>query len=103
MPNITIENSIIEQVDHVKLLGVTLSNDLTWNRHIDNIVKKAGKRVYMLYQLNRAGVAQSDLVTVYISVVQPVLEYACPVWHTHLPKYLSENIEIVQKRALKAN
>ena len=61
-----IENSIIEQVDHVKLLGVTLSNDLTWNRHIDNIVKKAGKRVYMLYQLKRAGVAQSDLVTVYI-------------------------------------
>ena len=102
VPNITIENNIIEQVEHVKLLGVTLSNDLTWNRHIDNIVKKAGKRVYMLYQLKRAGVAQSDLVTVYISVVRPVLEYACPVWHTNLPKYLSENIEIVQKRALKA-
>ena len=56
----------------------------------------------MLYQLKRADVAQSDLVTVYISVVRTVLEYACPVWHTNLPKYLSENIEIVQKRALKA-
>ena len=31
-----------------------------------------------------------------------MLEYACPVWHTNLPKYLSENIELVQKRALKA-
>ena len=52
-------------VDHVKLLGITLSNDLTWKRHVDNIVKKAGKRIYMLYQLKRAGVNQADLVTIY--------------------------------------
>ena len=36
------------------------------------------------------------------NVVRPVLEYACPVWHTNLPKYLSENIEMIQKRALKS-
>ena len=45
----------------------------------------------MLYQLKRAGIRQTDLVNVYVSVVIPVLEYACPVWHTNLPKYLSEN------------
>ena len=56
----------------------------------------------MLYQLKRAGTRQTDLVTVYGSVVRPVLEYACPVWHTNLPKYLSDNIEIIQKRALKS-
>ena len=30
-----------------------------------------------------------------------VVEYACPVWHTNLPQYLSDNIEVIQKRALK--
>ena len=30
------------------------------------------------------------------------LEYACPVWHTNLPKYLSDNIKLIQKRALKS-
>ena len=55
----------------------------------------------MLYQLKRAGISQSDLVTVYLSVVRPVLEYACPVWHTNLQQYLSDNIESIQKRALK--
>ena len=65
------------------------------------IVKKAGKRLYMLYQLKRAGITQKDLVSVYVSVVRPVLEYACPVWHTNLPQYLSDNIEVIQKRALK--
>ena len=54
VPNILIERQV---------LGITLSNDLTWKRHVDNIVKKAGKRIYMLYQLKRAGVNQADLVT----------------------------------------
>ena len=89
-------------MEYAKLLGVTLSNDLTWNRHVDCIVKKAAKRVYMLYQLKTAGISQLDLVTVYISVVRPVLEYACPVWHTNLPKYISDSIELIQNRALKS-
>ena len=34
----------------------------------------------MLYQLKRVGISQLDLVIVYISVVRPVLEYACPAY-----------------------
>ena len=56
----------------------------------------------MLYQLKRAGISQLDLVTVYISIVRPVLEYACHVLHTNLPKYLSDSIELIQTRALKS-
>ena len=52
---------------------------------MDKSVKKAGKIIYMIYQLKRSGVNQADLVTIYISVVRPVVEYACPVWHTNLP------------------
>ena len=101
IPNIKIDGRDIAQVCHAKLLGVTISQDLTWNKHVDNIVKKAGKRLYMLYQLKRAGITQKDLVSVYVSVVRPVLEYACPVWHTNLPQYLSDNIEVIQKKGTK--
>ena len=66
-----------------------------------NIVAKVGKRVYMLYQLKRAVIGQHDLVTIYVSVIRPVLEYACPVWHNNLNKHLTESIETVQKTALK--
>ena len=95
--NIKIDGIDVEQVDNAKLLGVTISHDLSWNKHVENIVKKAGKRLYILYQLKRAEISQSDLVTVYLSVVRPVLEYACPVWHTNLQQYLSDNIETIQK------
>ena len=45
VPNI--EGEPVEQVEHAKLIGVTLSNDFTWNKHVDSIVKKAEKRVYV--------------------------------------------------------
>ena len=64
---------------------------------MDNVVEKAVKRLYMLYQLKLAGITQNDLVSVCVSVVRPVLEYACPVWHTNLPQYVSDNIEVIQK------
>ena len=44
------------------LLGVTIYIDLTWSKHVENIVAKAGK--YTLYQLKRAGICQHDLVTI---------------------------------------
>ena len=79
--SVTIGKQVLERVEHAKMLGVTISN-----KHVDNIVSKAGKRVYMLYQLKRAGISQNDLVKIHVSIIRPVLEYACPVWSTSLPK-----------------
>ena len=55
----------------------------------------------MLHQLKRAEVGQRDILNIYVSVIRPVLEYACQVWHTNLPSYLSGNIERIQIRAMK--
>ena len=106
IPRIVIDNNDIERVTQAKVLGVTLSSDLTWNAHVDTIVYKARKRVFTIYQLKRAGIRQCDLLRVYVSVIRPVLEYACPVWHTSLwhtslPMYLSDNIETIQRRCLR--
>ena len=102
LPKIIIDDKEVERVAYAKLLGVILSEDLTWNKHVDAIVMKASKRLHMLYQLKQAGISQHDMVIVYISIVRPVLEYACPVWHTNLPIYLSDSIEMIQKRALRS-
>ena len=77
--SVTIGEQVLERVEHAKMLGVTISNKLTWSKHVDNIVSKAGNRVYMLYQLKRAGFSQNDMVKIYVSIIRPVLEYACPV------------------------
>ena len=101
MPNILMNGNVIERTESAKVLGVHISSDLTWNTHVDCMVAKASKRLYMLYQVKRAGVSQNDLLKIYFSVVRPILEYACPVWSTNLPNYLSDKIEMIQKRAMR--
>ena len=100
-PYINIDGAAIERVSQVKVLGVTLSSELSWNAHVDGILSKARKRVFLIYQLKRAGIGQCDLVRIYISVIRPVVEYACPAWHANLHKYLSDSIELIPKRCMK--
>ena len=49
VPRLTIDGNEIDYVQHATLLGVTISSDLTWNEHVENIAAKAGKRVYICY------------------------------------------------------
>ena len=95
-----IENSEDERVYTHKLLVVIISDDLKWNCHIDYIITKAAKRLYVLRLLKRAGVQVQNKLKVYRGNVRLILEYALQVWQ-NIPVYLSERIEAVQKRAFK--
>ena len=44
----SIGEQVVERVDNARMLGMTISNNLTWSKHVDNIVGKAGKRVYII-------------------------------------------------------
>jgi len=68
-----------------------------WYDHIDVITSKAAKRLWFLKKLKQAGVS----VSYYQTVVRPVLEYACPVWHSSLSKQQIKLLEDVQRRALQ--
>ncbi len=52
-------------------------------------------------QLKRAGVPVEDIVRIFVSVIRPKLEYACPVWHTSLTEEDSDLIESIQKRVIR--
>ena len=53
---VIIEGKELELVASTKLLGLTITNGLTWNDHVTEITKKASKRLYFLTQLKRARV-----------------------------------------------
>ena len=54
---IVIEGKELEVVSSVKLLGLNIASDFTWNSHILEVIKKASKRLYFLVQLKRARVS----------------------------------------------
>ena len=47
---ITINGKIVERVTSVKLLGLTISNNLKWNSHISHVCKKVAPRLNFLRQ-----------------------------------------------------
>ena len=99
--SITINGHEITLVPHAKLLGDIISKDLKWILHVDYICKKPAKRSYALRLLKRCSIPADKLVRVFITCIRPVLEYSCEVWHYSLPQYLSDEIERIQRRALR--
>ena len=57
--SILINGDTSEVIENVKLLGLQIASDLTWNTHNNEIVKKASMRLYFLIQLKRAKVART--------------------------------------------
>ena len=90
-----------ERVNSVKLLGINLNSDFLWKSHVEAITSKATQRIFFLKQLRRAGVPQSNLLHFYTGVIRPVLEYAAPVWNHLLSKSQIDQIEAIQRRALR--
>ena len=77
-----------------------LSDNLTWNEHVNLIVKKRSKRLYAIRALKKCRLTDRQLILVYCSMIRSVLEYASTAW-AGLTQYLSDQIESIQKRALK--
>lgn len=99
--SIVVKGELVSRVNSFKILGVTVSDDLTWSEHISIISKKVNSRIYYLKLLRRAGVSLSQLKLFYTSVIRPVLEYACPVWFTSLSNSDKIVIERLERRSLK--
>ena len=45
--------------------------------------------------------SESDLSRFYTACIRPVIDYAAPVFHYALPKYLSNELEHIHRRALR--
>ena len=89
---------VLESVDQAKYMGVTISDDLKWESHI-NICGKANMTLGFLRRNLNIG-STSVKEQAYKSLVRPSLEYACSVWDPHLKSDINK-IEMVQRRAAR--
>ena len=86
------QNQELESVDVAKYLGVTISKELSWNTHINNITSTANKTLGFV---KRNVVTKNiDIKTMaYNSLVRSQLEYASVVWSP----YTKHNINKIEK------
>ena len=98
---LNIEGEVLETVEDTKLLGTIVSNYLKWEKNTDNIVKKANKRMELLRKVSTFGASWEQLKKIYILYIRSLLEQSCTVWHSGLTAENSEDLERIQKCALK--
>ena len=76
-------------------------DDLSWEAHVNTVCAKVAPRLYYLKQLRPAELSSNDLSYFYLTVIRPVLEYVCAIWHHGLTVAQSQKLESLQKRVLR--
>ena len=87
----------LRNVSNSKDLGVIMASDLTWTKHVEELVHKAN----MVLGLLKRTVRNKNMKKFTIlnkTLVRPILEYASPAWSPRLSKDIHE-IEKLQRRA----
>ena len=75
-----------------------ISKDLKWNTHVSNVCTKANITLGFLRR-NLSSCPQDVKEMAYKGLVQPINEYACPVWDPH-GIIVQEELENFQNHAV---
>jgi len=89
----------LKHSDYAKYLGVNISKDMRWNKHIDMITAKANSRLGFVKRnvnINSCVVKEQA----YKSLVRPILEYSQTVWDPYSSSE-TQQLESVQRRAAR--
>ena len=97
-PNIYFNGENICKVQYHKHLGITLSDNMTWDQHINNICCKAAKRVDSLKRLKYI-LPRKSLKIIYTSLIRPVIEYGSIIFDNTSAKN-GLRLEAVQRSAM---
>ena len=70
----TLEGTVLENIESIKYLGVTLANDVKWNTYIINICTKANRTLGFIRR-NLFSCPKDEKEAAYKGIVRPILEY----------------------------
>ena len=100
MDNLVTNSRVSLEVSTCELdLGVHISCDLKWKFHVDLIASKANRVLGMLKKTFTSREVHLWKM-LYVSLVRPHLEFAAPVWNSHVKGDI-KTPERVQERATR--
>jgi hypothetical protein len=92
-------NNEINEVSHIKFLGLLVDNTLSWNFHIDNIINKLTRVCYMIRAV-KPYMSSSSLVMVWYSLFHTTLSYGIIFWRQSTN---SNKLFMLQKKSCSGN
>ena len=73
-------DNVLYPVNNVRDLGVMVSSDLSWSKHIGNMVTKARSTLSWMLSVFKTR-DRTVMATLYKSLIRSLLEYCCPLWN----------------------
>ena len=78
--DISICDSKIQVGSVEKLLGVTISNTLCWDAHIDYLIKNCNSYIFLLSRIKVFFSSRRNIILFYNSYILPHLDFCCIIW-----------------------
>ena len=95
------EQPPLEVIYETRLLGVTLASNLSWWPHINDITRRATKKLWVLVRFKSLGGSTDQLVQIYQTRVRSTLESGAQVIDPLLSAVQAGEIEAVQQSCLQ--
>ena len=93
-----INNFIIDRVTEFNFLGLVISSNMKWKKHIDHIALKVSKIIGIMYRLKF--ILPADvLLTIYNSLILPHFNYCHLAWGSNITA--GHKLHLLQKKAVR--
>ena len=90
----------LDNITKTKLLGVILSDNMKWDLHMDYILPRASKSVFLITTLKSLNVSALTLWQVYFAITRSILTYGYPAM-CNMTHKLFARLERVERRVIR--
>jgi hypothetical protein len=94
-----INDAALAEATEAKYLGALLSSNLSWGKHLDQVLAKANRAINFISR-NCKGMGWKAKELAYFSLVRPHLEYAAMIWDPSQQCKIAQ-LERVQRKAAR--
>ena len=73
--------TVVEQVESFKFLGVHITNNLSWSKYTKTVVKRARQSIFPLRRLKTFGMGPQILKKFYTCTIESILTGFITAWY----------------------
>jgi hypothetical protein len=96
----TMGQTRLERVNSFVDLGIIIQDNLLWDEHINNMIKRANRNLWFIKRSIGIHATSDAKKTLYVALVRSILEYGTIIW-TPISKQNLRHIESIQRKATK--